>query len=89
MNIELEKNQLDLKYSNLLNWRSIVFASYFAILALVSSYTVRVIPDPMTAVLFILTLSFTSWILVDSWKYSEIKKGLTYIEKRISELEKH
>ena len=73
----LEKNKLDLEYNNLLNWRSILFGAYFALLALTGGFISLIVKENfLIFIIYMSVSSFLLWQITDAFRYREIKEKL-------------
>ncbi|MBU3896628.1 MAG: hypothetical protein KJ697_01700 [Nanoarchaeota archaeon] len=85
--ISTEKSLLNLKYQNLLNWRSIIFGLYFVSIATTATYLIGFYQSPLVFAPALFLISYVIWMIFNYFKYSEIKNQLDGIEKRIETLE--
>ena len=82
-----EKNRLDLEYSNLLNWRSIVFGGYFAAMAMIAAYlSVLLATNVFKFFIAVTVLGGVAWAIASEVKYRRIADRLKAIEQRIIEM---
>ena len=84
---EIRKNKLDLEYNNLLNWRTIAFGSYFALVAVMGTYMSAFFQsDILTFSISLLGLSAILWIIIDNINYRKINERLNAIELELESL---